>query len=73
MLGQGANAFLATLGQQLGIHQQHLHGAGQKLSASTGTHHARRVIGDWIGFDNHHRPHLALGMRTPAEVYALAA
>ena len=35
--------------------------------------HASRVIGDWIGFYNHQRPHQALGMRTPAEVYALAA
>ena len=35
--------------------------------------HASRVISDWIGFYNHQRPHQALGMRTPAEVYALAA
>ena len=35
--------------------------------------HASRVIGDWIGFYNNQRPHQALGMRTPAEVYALAA
>ena len=35
--------------------------------------HASRVIGDWISFYNHQRPHQALGMRTPAEVYALAA
>jgi putative transposase len=35
--------------------------------------HASRVIGDWIGFYNHRRPHQALGMRTSAEVYALAA
>jgi putative transposase len=35
--------------------------------------HASRAIGDWIGFYNHQRPHQALGMRTPAEVYALAA
>ena len=34
---------------------------------------ASRVIDDWIGFYNHQRPHQALGMRTPAEVYALAA
>ena len=33
--------------------------------------HASRVIGDWIGFYNNQRPHQALGMRTPAEVYAL--
>ena len=36
-------------------------------------HHASRAIGDWIGFYNHQWPHQALGMRTPAEVYALAA
>jgi putative transposase len=35
--------------------------------------HARRVIGDWIQFYNHRRPHQALGMKTPAEAYALAA
>ena len=29
--------------------------------------HASRVIGDWIGFYNHRRPHQALKMRTPAE------
>jgi putative transposase len=35
--------------------------------------HASRVIGDWIGFYNHRRPHQALAMKTPAEAYALAA
>lgn len=35
--------------------------------------HASRAIGDWIGFYNHRCPHQALGMRTPAEAYALAA
>lgn len=35
--------------------------------------HAMRVMGDWIGFYNHRRPHQALGMKTPAEAYALAA
>jgi len=35
--------------------------------------HATRVIADWILFYNHRRPHQALGMKTPAEVYALAA
>lgn len=35
--------------------------------------HANRVIGDWIQFYNHQRPHQALGMKTPAEAYALAA
>lgn len=35
--------------------------------------HAIRVIGDWIQFYNHRRPHQALGMKAPAEVYALAA
>jgi putative transposase len=35
--------------------------------------HASRVIGDWIGFYNHRRPHQALNMRTPAEAFALAA
>ncbi|WP_375212643.1 integrase core domain-containing protein, partial [Aquabacterium sp.] len=35
--------------------------------------HASRVIADWIAFYNHRRPHQALGMKTPAEAYALAA
>ena len=35
--------------------------------------HAMRVIGDWISFYNHRRPHQALGMKTPAQAYALAA
>jgi putative transposase len=35
--------------------------------------HAMRVIGDWIPFYNHRRPHQALGMKTPAEAYASAA
>lgn len=35
--------------------------------------HASRVIGDWIQFYNTQRPHQALGMKTPAEVYRLAA
>ena len=35
--------------------------------------HASRLIGDWIGFYNHQRPHQALNMKTPAEAFALAA
>jgi len=35
--------------------------------------HASRVIGDWIAFYNHRRPHQALGMKTPAATFALAA
>lgn len=35
--------------------------------------HASRVIGDWIGFYNNQRPHQALGMKTPAEAFKLAA
>jgi len=35
--------------------------------------HASRVIGDWIQFYNHQRPHQALEMKTPAEAFALAA
>lgn len=34
--------------------------------------HAMRVIGDWVQFYNNRRPHQALGMKTPAEAYALA-
>ena len=36
-------------------------------------HHASRVIGDWIQFYNHKRPHRALRMQTPAATFALAA
>ena len=35
--------------------------------------HASRVIGEWIRFYNTRRPHQALGMKTPAMGYALAA
>lgn len=35
--------------------------------------HASRVIGDWIHFYNTRRPHQALGMKTPAAAYKLAA
>ena len=35
--------------------------------------HASRLIGDWIHFCNHRRPHQALNMKTPAEAFALAA
>ncbi|MDX3905611.1 MAG: integrase core domain-containing protein [Pigmentiphaga sp.] len=31
------------------------------------------MIGDWIRFYNGRRPHQALGMKTPAEAFALAA
>ena len=34
--------------------------------------HASRVVGDWISFYNNRRPHQALGMKTPAEAFALA-
>lgn len=34
---------------------------------------ASRVIGEWIAFYIHRRPHQALGMKTLAEAYALAA
>jgi len=33
---------------------------------------ASRVIADWIGFYNNRRPHPALGMKAPAEAFALA-
>lgn len=35
--------------------------------------HAMRVIADWIQFYNRRLPHQALGMKTHAEAYALAA
>ncbi|MBA4228212.1 MAG: hypothetical protein C0456_16470 [Hyphomonas sp.] len=34
--------------------------------------HASRVVGDWISFYNNRQPHQALGMKTPAEAFALA-
>ncbi|MGH7868778.1 MAG: integrase core domain-containing protein [Candidatus Dormibacteraceae bacterium] len=33
--------------------------------------HATRVVGDWIHFHNHQRPHQALGMKTPRQTYLL--
>jgi putative transposase len=35
--------------------------------------HAMRVVGDWMKCYNHRRPHQAIGMKTPADSYALAA
>lgn len=35
--------------------------------------HATRIIGDWIHFYNNRRPHQALGMKTPAQAFKLAA
>lgn len=35
--------------------------------------HATRALSDWIQFYNNRRPHHALGGKTPAEAYALAA
>jgi putative transposase len=35
--------------------------------------HASRVIGEWLRFYNTRRPQQALGMKTPAMAYALAA
>lgn len=35
--------------------------------------HAMRLIGDWIQLYSFRRPHQALGMKTLAEAYALAA
>jgi putative transposase len=35
--------------------------------------HASRVIGEWIRFYTNRRPHQALGIKTPAMAYALAA
>ncbi|WP_229804674.1 integrase core domain-containing protein [Paludibacterium paludis] len=35
--------------------------------------HASRVMADWISFYNNRRPYQALGMKTPARIYELAA
>lgn len=35
--------------------------------------HASRAIGDWVMFYNNRRPHQALGMKTPAATFDLAA
>ncbi|MBL3563989.1 transposase [Rhodovulum sulfidophilum] len=35
--------------------------------------HANRLIGDWISFYNHRRPHQPLAMPTPVEAFRLAA
>ncbi|MEM6678286.1 MAG: integrase core domain-containing protein [Pseudomonadota bacterium] len=35
--------------------------------------HTSRAIGVWIAFYNHRRPHQALGMKTPAAAFGLAA
>lgn len=48
-----------ALGQRPGVHR------------FESQQHATRVVGDWIQFYNHRRPHQALGMKTPAEAYAL--
>ena len=34
---------------------------------------AKSAIGRWVDWYNHQRPHQALGMKTPAEIYKLAA
>ena len=34
--------------------------------------HANRVLSDWIQFYNERRPHQALDMKTPTEVYRLS-
>ena len=33
--------------------------------------HASRVLGDWIGFYNQKRPHQALKMKTPNQVFEM--
>ena len=34
---------------------------------------ARQALGKWFAYYNDHRPHEALGMKTPREIYQLAA
>jgi len=51
----------------------HLRGGEVVLYKRAGSPYASRVIAEWIRFYNHRRPHQALGMKTPAMAYALAA
>ena len=56
------NIFIERLWRSLKYEAVYLHELGDG-------HHARQVVGSWIDFYNHVRPHSALGGRTPASVY----
>lgn len=43
------------------------------LHRFTSIDEANRVLGRWVDWYNHERPHQALGMKTPREAYQLAA
>ena len=56
------NIFIERLWRSLKYEAVYLHDIADGFTA-------RRVIGEWIGFYNAERPHMALGGRTPAEAY----
>ena len=56
------NIFIERLWRSLKYEAVYLHDL-------TNSFEARRSIGEWIGFYNTERPHLALDGKTPAEAY----